>query len=72
MSAKRSINRREFMRRSGFVTAGTVALRSGGKVVWASESGSASVPPSDRVRVGVIGIGARPPGRDELCGGPWG
>ena len=59
MSAKRSINRREFMRRSGFVTAGTVALRSGGKVVWASESGSASVPPSDRVRVGVIGIGAR-------------
>ena len=36
MSVKRSINRREFMRRSGFVTAGTVALRSSGKVVWAS------------------------------------
>jgi predicted dehydrogenase len=54
-----TINRREFMRRSGLVTAGTVALRSGNKVLWASDPGPASVPPSDKVRVGVIGIGAR-------------
>ncbi len=48
------------MRRSGVAaTAGTVALRTGGKVLWASSPGPASVPPSDRVRVGVIGIGAR-------------
>ena len=54
-----AINRREFMRRSGLVTAGTVALRSGNKVLWASDPGPASVPPSDKVRVGVVGIGAR-------------
>ncbi len=59
MSPKHSMNRREFIRRSGFATAGTVALRSGSKVVWASGPGSASVPPSDRVRVAVIGIGMR-------------
>jgi predicted dehydrogenase len=59
MSAKNYINRREFMRRSGLGTAGTVALSSGGKVLWASTPGPASVPPSDRVRVGVIGIGMR-------------
>jgi predicted dehydrogenase len=53
------INRREFIRRSGLVTAGTVALRSGNKIVWASDPGPASVPPSERVRVGVIGIGMR-------------
>ena len=55
-----SINRREFMRRSGLATtAGSVALRAGNKVVWAADPGPASVPPSDRVRVGVLGIGAR-------------
>ncbi len=63
MPQKHSLNRREFMRRSGLATAGTVALRSGGKVLWASESAatasSSSAPASDRVRVGVIGIGAR-------------
>jgi predicted dehydrogenase len=53
------INRREFIRRSGLVTAGTVALRSGNKIVWASDPGPASVPPSERVRAGVIGIGMR-------------
>ena len=53
------INRREFMRRSGLVTAGTVALKAGNKVIWASDPGPASVPPSERVRVGVIGIGMR-------------
>jgi predicted dehydrogenase len=54
------MNRRDFMRRSGMAaTAGTVALRSGGKVLWASSPGPASVPPSDQVRLGVIGIGAR-------------
>jgi predicted dehydrogenase len=48
------------MRQSGVVaTAGTVALRSAGKVVWASGAGPAYAAPSDRVRVGVIGIGAR-------------
>ncbi len=59
MGKGKSINRREFMRRSGLATAGTVAVRSGGKVLWASEPGPAAVAPSDRVRVGVIGIGAR-------------
>lgn len=59
MSKKNSINRRDFMRRSGYGAAGTVALRSGGKVLWASEPGPAAVPPSDRLRVGVIGIGMR-------------
>ena len=54
-----AINRREFMRRSGVVAAGTVALRSGNKIIWASSPAPASVPPSDRLRVGVIGIGAR-------------
>ena len=53
------INRREFMRRSGLVTAGTVALRSGNKIIWASSPAPAAVPSSDRLRVGVIGIGAR-------------
>ena len=53
------INRREFMRRSGLATAGTVALKSGNKVVWASDPGPASVAPGDTLRVGVIGIGAR-------------
>jgi predicted dehydrogenase len=54
------MNRREFIRRSGVAaTAGTVALRGNGKVLWASDPGPAAVPPSDRVRVGVIGIGAR-------------
>jgi predicted dehydrogenase len=59
MSMNESINRREFIRRSGLVTAGTVALRSGSKIIWASDPGPASVPPSERVRVGVIGIGMR-------------
>jgi predicted dehydrogenase len=54
------MNRRDFMRRSGVVaTAGTVALRRAGKVVWASDAGPAYAAPSDRVRVGVIGVGAR-------------
>ena len=53
------MNRRDFMRRSSAGAAGTLALRSGGNVLWASDSGPATVPPSDRVRVGVIGIGAR-------------
>ncbi len=54
------MNRRDFMRHSGIAaTAGTVALRSGGKVLWASSPGPASVSPSDKVRLGVIGIGAR-------------
>ena len=42
------INRRDFIRRSGLATAGTVALKSGNKVVWASAPGPASVAPSDR------------------------
>jgi predicted dehydrogenase len=54
-----SMNRREFMHSSGLTAAGAVALRSGHEVIWASEAGSAAVPPSDRIRVGVIGIGAR-------------
>ncbi len=54
------MSRRDFIRRTGLVaTAGTVALRSAGKVVWASSPGQAAASPSDRVRVGVIGIGAR-------------
>ncbi len=53
------IDRREFMRRSGLSAAGTVALKSGNKLVWASDPGPTSVAPSDTVRVGVIGIGAR-------------
>ena len=59
MASKRVMNRRDFMRRSGAVAAGTMALRQGGKVVWASDPGPAITAPSDRVRVGVIGIGAR-------------
>jgi predicted dehydrogenase len=59
MTGKKIIDRREFMRRSGLGTAGTVALASGGKVLWASARGAAAVPPSDRVRVAVIGIGMR-------------
>lgn len=59
MSQFRSMNRRDFMRKSGLTAAGTVALRSGNKVIWASGPGPAAVPPSDTVRVGVIGIGAR-------------
>ncbi len=47
------------MRRSGVGTAGTLALRSNGKVIWASDAGPARIAPSDRLRVGVIGIGAR-------------
>jgi predicted dehydrogenase len=47
------------MRRSGVGTAGTLALRSNGKVIWASDAGPARVAPSDRLRVAVIGIGAR-------------
>jgi predicted dehydrogenase len=57
--SNQGINRREFIRRSGLVTAGTVALKAGNKVIWASAPGPASVPPGDRVRVGVIGIGMR-------------
>jgi len=53
------INRRDFIRRSGLATAGTVALKSGNKVLWASDPGPASVAPSDTLRVGVLGIGAR-------------
>ena len=53
------IDRREFMRRSGLTAAGTVALKSGNKIVWASDPGPTSVAPSDTLRVGVIGIGAR-------------
>lgn len=59
MASKRVMNRRDFMRRSGAVAAGTVALRQGGKVLWASDPGPAMTAPSDRVRVGVLGIGAR-------------
>jgi len=59
MIGKDSINRREFMRRSGLATAGTVALKSGNTVIWASDPGPASVAPSDKLRLGVIGIGAR-------------
>lgn len=59
MIGKDFINRREFMRRSGLATAGTVALKSGNKVIWASDPGPASVAPSDKLRLGVIGIGAR-------------
>ena len=59
MASKRVMDRREFMRRSGAAAAGTVALRKGGKVIWASDPGPAMTAPSDRVRVGVIGIGAR-------------
>jgi predicted dehydrogenase len=55
-----SMNRRDFMRRTGLAaTAGTVALRSGGKVLWASSPGPAYPSPNERIRVGVIGIGAR-------------
>jgi predicted dehydrogenase len=54
------MNRRDFMRRTGITaTAGTVALRSGGKVLWESSPSQASVSPSDKVRLGVIGMGAR-------------
>lgn len=53
------INRRDFMRRSGLATAGTVALKSGNKVIWASDPGPAAVAPSDTLRIGVLGIGAR-------------
>lgn len=59
MPSNNSLNRRDFIRRSGAVVAGTVALRQGGKVIWASDPGRAITAPSDRVRVGVIGIGAR-------------
>jgi predicted dehydrogenase len=55
-----AMNRRDFMRRSGIATtAGTVALRSGGEVLWASSPGPAAVPASDRLRMGIIGTGAR-------------
>jgi predicted dehydrogenase len=40
-------------------TSGTVALRSGGKVLWESSPGPAAVPPSSKMRLGVIGFGAR-------------
>jgi predicted dehydrogenase len=54
------INRRDFIRRSGLAaTAGTVTLRAGHQVLWASSPGPEAVPASDRVRVGVIGIGMR-------------
>jgi predicted dehydrogenase len=54
------MNRRDFMRQSGIAaTAGTMALRRDGKVLWASSPGPASVSPSDKVRLGVIGMGAR-------------
>ena len=59
MTTWNDLNRRDFMRRSGVAAAGTLALRSGGKVLWASDPAPAMVAPSDRVRVGVIGIGAR-------------
>jgi predicted dehydrogenase len=59
MALNHFINRRDFIRRSGAVAAGTVALRQGGKVIWASDPGPALTAPSDRVSVGVIGIGAR-------------
>ncbi|HEV2423940.1 MAG TPA: Gfo/Idh/MocA family oxidoreductase [Terriglobia bacterium] len=55
----KSMNRREFMRNSSLSAAGVVALSNGDKVLWASEPGSAAVAPSDTLRVGVIGIGAR-------------
>jgi predicted dehydrogenase len=55
-----SMNRRDFIRRSGLTaTAGTVALRAGDKVLWASDASPAFAAPSDRLRVGVIGIGMR-------------
>jgi predicted dehydrogenase len=48
------------MRYSGLATStGTVALSSGGKVLWASSPDTAPVPPSEKVRLGVIGMGAR-------------
>jgi predicted dehydrogenase len=53
------MNRRDFIRRSGAVAAGTVALRQNGKVIWQASPGPAMPAPSDRVRVAVIGIGAR-------------
>ena len=66
MARNSSMNRRDFIRRSGAGTAGSLALRSGGKVVWSSEPGPARVAPSDRVRVGVIGVGARAQ-QDAYC-----
>ena len=54
------INRRDFMFRSGLTSAaGTVALCSGNKVLWASAPAPATVPPSDRLRMGIIGSGIR-------------
>ena len=66
MARSSSMNRRDFIRRSGAGTAGSLALRSEGKVVWSSEPGPARVAPSDRVRVGVIGVGARAQ-QDAYC-----
>jgi predicted dehydrogenase len=59
MSGINYMNRRDFIRNTGLATAGTVALRSGNKVLWASQPGPAMDSPSDRIRVGVIGIGMR-------------
>jgi predicted dehydrogenase len=59
MFSNLAMNRRDFMRRSGAVAAGTVALRQNGKVIWQADPGPAMPAPSDRVRVAVIGIGAR-------------
>lgn len=59
MSGKKAMNRRDFIRRSSLATAGSMALRSGGRVLWASEPGPASLAPSDRVRAGIIGPGMR-------------
>ena len=53
------MDRREFIRRTGAGTAGSLALQSSGKTLWAANPGLASVPPSDRVRVGIIGPGMR-------------
>lgn len=58
MFSNLSMNRRDFMKRSG-AAAGSVALRKNGKVVWQADPGPAMPAPSDRVRVGVLGIGAR-------------
>ena len=55
----RSINRRDFMFGSGLTTAVSSAVFSGNKLLWAASPGPASVPPSDRLRLGVIGMGMR-------------
>jgi len=59
MYSRGGMDRRAFIRRTGAATAGAMALRSGGKTLWASEPGSAAIGPGDRVRAGIIGPGMR-------------